>query len=74
MIKAESNKIAYLVACVGEFAKSTGMTQQEAFRYLRYHKGLDFLSEHYEAEHMLSLEEAIADLKMVTKQAGGMVV
>ena len=42
----------YIVASRGEFARTHGMTVREAGNYLNRYKGLDFLAEHYEAEHL----------------------
>ena len=44
--------IGYIVANIGEFARTHGMTVREAGNYLNRYKGLDFLAEHYEAEHL----------------------
>jgi hypothetical protein len=73
MDKEQRKRIAYFVACVGEFARATGLSAQEAFRYLYVHGGIDFLIEHYEAEHLLSIEDAIDDLKLIARQSGGMI-
>jgi hypothetical protein len=73
MDKTTKNMIAYLVACVSEFAVSTGLDAQAAYRYLSLHGGIDFLIEHYEVEHLLSLDDAVSDLKVITRQAGGMI-
>jgi len=65
MQSEELKKINYIVVCVNEFADTTGLSVQEAFRYLYNHKGITFLKEHYEIEHTLSLENAIDDLKII---------
>ena len=69
----KKKKIAYIVACISEFARATGLNTQEAFRYLNNHGGIDFLLEFYDVEHTLSFEEAVDDLKMVTQKAGGLI-
>ena len=43
-VPVDRRLIGYIVANIGEFARTHGMT-------VRY-KGLDFLAEHYEAEHL----------------------
>ena len=65
------NKIDYFVVCVNDFADMYGMSYVEAFDYLKKHKGLAFLSEHYDIEHTYSVEETIADLKQVCERNGG---
>jgi len=71
MQSEELKKINYIVVCVNEFADTTGLSVQEAFRYLYNHKGITFLKEHYEIEHTLSLENAIDDLKIICQKNGG---
>ena len=39
--------------------------------YLIRFNGIDFLTEHYEAEHLLSLDDAIQDLTQVCLNNGG---
>jgi hypothetical protein len=73
-MKAEERKVlAYIIACIGEFARATGLSVQEAFRYLNSHGGIDFLMEYYDVEHLLSVDDAVDDLKTVTRNAGGMI-
>jgi hypothetical protein len=67
----KKRKIDYIVVCVNEFSKATGLTVLESFRYLSNHGGLDFLSEHYDIEHTLSFEEVIEDLKRIARRTGG---
>jgi hypothetical protein len=69
----EEKKIEYIVACINEFSKETGLNAREAFRYLHYHGGITFLIDYYETEHMLSFGEVIGDLKKITRQTGGMI-
>jgi hypothetical protein len=73
MKREERNKIGYTVACIGEFARATGLGAREAFRYLHNHGGIDFLMEYYDTEHLLSFEDAVDDLKIVTRKSGGMI-
>lgn len=63
--------IGYIVANIGEFATTHGMTVREASNYLNRYKGLDFLAEHFEAEHLLSLQDSIQDLTRVCFNNGG---
>ena len=44
---------------------------REANNYLIRFNGIDFLTEHYEAEHLLSLDDAIQDLTQVCLNNGG---
>jgi hypothetical protein len=73
MCEKDRKKIAYIIACISEFADATGLTAREAFRYLNHHGGIDFLIECYETEHTLSLRDAVDDLKLVTQKSGGLI-
>ena len=64
--------IAYYVVCIRDFGETYGLTPKESYAYLERHKGLQFLIDCYEAEHTLSLEDAVADLTVVCKRNGGM--
>ncbi len=57
--------------CIVEFARKHGMLPKIAFNYLNEHRGLEFLDRCYEAEHQLSLEDALSDLKVYCQRYGG---
>ena len=61
------DKIGWTVACVGEFARRFDMPAKAAFHYLYEHGGIAFLDQHYEAEHLLSFDDAVEDLEIVCK-------
>ena len=50
------------------------MTRQAAYRYLQEHKGLAFLIEFYDVEHLQSIDDTIDDLLIVCQQNGGTLV
>ena len=64
-------KIDYTVACVGEFARRKNLPPRTAFLYLDRYKGIEFLTDHYEIEHTLSMEDAVDDLEIVCRNNGG---
>ena len=66
-----ANKISYTVACVSSFAAFHNLSKKDAFTYLYDNKAIDFLKEHYEIEHTLSLEDAVADMTEICRQNGG---
>ncbi|MFI3259515.1 MAG: DUF3791 domain-containing protein, partial [Rikenellaceae bacterium] len=67
-----SRKVAgFVVACVSEFARSYSLTIKEASNYLKRYKGLEFLTLHYEAQHLLSIEDSVQDLAQVCHNNGG---
>lgn len=64
-------KINYTVVCVNEFAKRFNIASKEAFNYLYTYKGIEFIKEHYDIEHTLSIEDAIDDLTIICRNNGG---
>lgn len=68
------NKIEYVVTCVAAFAEMHGLTNSQAYAYLRRYSGIDFLLEHYNAEHTLSIDDAVVDLQTICKNMGGRII
>ncbi len=71
MMSELKKKINYTVVCVNEFANKFNIASKEAFIYLYNHKGIEFIKEHYDVEHTLSLDDAVEDLTMVCRNNGG---
>ena len=51
--------IEYIIALVNEFAKRFGLTEIQAYRYIRIHKGIAFIEENYGVMHTLSFDDAV---------------
>ena len=64
-------EIPFLTACIYAFAQRLAITRQAAFRYLNKHKGLAFLIEFYDVEHLQSMDETVDDLLIVCQKNGG---
>lgn len=64
-------RITYMVYCINAFAARHGLSAKQAFAYLRRYKGMAFLDECYEAEHQLSISDAVNDLVAVCRNNGG---
>ena len=64
-------EIPFLTACIQAFGRRFSMTRQAAFRYLHKYKGLAFLIEFYDVEHLQSMDETIDDLLIVCQKNGG---
>ena len=58
------HEIPFLTACIQAFAHRFAMTRHE-------HKGLAFLIEFYDVEHLQSIEETIDDVLIICKKNGG---
>lgn len=69
--KIDKRIIGYVVAVINEFAKTYNLNVRGASNYLIRYRGLEFLTEHYEAEHLLSLEDSVEDLARVCYNNGG---
>jgi hypothetical protein len=67
-------QIHYYVMCVDEFAKAKSISVKDAFNYLHAYQGVEFLIECYDAEHTLSLENAVEDLTYICRNNGGNIV
>ena len=67
----DKNVIAYIIAAISEFAKSHHLSVREASNYLIRFKGIDFLTENYDAEHLLSFDDSVQDLTQVCLNKGG---
>lgn len=65
------SKIIYVDYCINAFADKYDLSVKEAYAYLSRFKGLDFLDECYEAEHLLSIRDAVNDLVEICKNNGG---
>jgi len=69
--KQQTNIINYLVICVNDFAERFRMNSKAAYKFLSQYGGIDFLMQHYEIEHTLSLDDAVDDLERVCRNNGG---
>lgn len=63
--------MTYTIYCINAFAEHYKLTAKQAFAYLKLHNGLKFLDECYEAEHQLSIRDAVNDLAQVCRNNGG---
>lgn len=64
-------KIPYINACIRAFAKRFQISVQNAFDYLYHFKGIQFLVEFYEVEHLQSIDDAVDDLVVCCRNNGG---
>lgn len=69
--KETYNRIEYIVSCVGEFAMQNRLTNAQSYLYLKQFGGIEFLTRFYEAEHLLSIDDAVVDLKNICLRNGG---
>ncbi|MDR3295226.1 MAG: DUF3791 domain-containing protein [Clostridiales Family XIII bacterium] len=69
--KQQTNIINYLVVCIDDFAERFTMNNKAAYDFLAQYGGIDFLMQHYDIEHTLSLDDAVEDLEKVCRNNGG---
>ena len=65
------NRVTYVIYCINAFATKYNLAAKQAYAYLHRFKGLDFLNDCYEAEHQLSIRDAVDDLTIICKRNGG---
>lgn len=64
-------KIPYINAVIRAFAKRFSLDIQSAFHYLWNFKGIQFLNDYYDIEHLQSIDDAVDDLKALCLKNGG---
>ena len=64
-------EIPFLTAAVQAFGQRCAMSRQAAFNYLHKYKGLAFLIEFYDVEHLQSMDDTVDDLLVVCQKNGG---
>lgn len=63
--------IDYTISLINEFARQYNLTDQQAYRYLKFHKGISFIEQHYGVIHTLDFKEAIDSVAMYCRKTGG---
>ncbi len=71
MKSEKQNRVTYFIYCINAFANRYSLSPKQAFAYLQRFDGLKFLDECYEAEHQLSITDAVEDLSVICKRNGG---
>ena len=63
--------VGYVVACINAFAKQFNIKLTAAVNYLNRFGGIAFLINHYDAQHLLSIDDTVQDLAIVCGNNGG---
>jgi hypothetical protein len=63
-----------MVYCISAFASHYELSIKQAYSYLKWFKGISFLDECYEAEHQLSIKDAVSDLSVICHRNGGALI
>ena len=64
-------QIPYTNACIRAFGRRFQLPTKEAFMYLLRFRGIAFLVDFYEIEHLQSIEDAVDDLIVCCQNNGG---
>lgn len=67
-------EIPYINLIIRSFAERFTLSRQAAYDYLQRHKGIAFLIEFYDVEHLQDPEETVDDLIIKCQQYGGTLV
>lgn len=65
------DKIEYIVIVISEFARQHKQPLQQAYHYLKHHRGIEFLDKSYDVEHLFSIEDAVDDLTAYCRRQEG---
>ncbi len=63
--------LEYTVALVNEFGKQFNLSDVQAYRYLKNHKGISFVEDNYGIIHTLDFTEAVDSVAMYCRRMGG---
>ena len=61
----------YIIALVNEFAKRYGLSDRQAYRYIRVHNGVTFIEHNYGIIHTLDFNEAVDSVVNYCRRSGG---
>lgn len=63
--------LEFTIAIITEFASNFNLTERQAYRYINFHKGLDFIEENYGIMHTLDFNEAVESVAIFCRKRGG---
>lgn len=61
----------YIIFLINEFARTFGLTESQAYRYLKNHEGISFIKQHYGIMHTLDDRESVESVAVYCKRNGG---
>lgn len=65
------DKVEYIIALVNEFAKTYGLSDAQAWRYMKRYDGVRLLDEQYGFMHTQSFSDMVADMALFMNRKGG---
>ena len=61
----------YIVALINEFGKKFGISDAEAFRYIRNYEALSYVQDNYDILHNLTFDDVVDSVSMLCRRKGG---
>ena len=61
----------YIIALANEFAKRFGLSDKQAYQYIRVHEGVAFIEQNYGIIHTLDFDEAVDSVATYCRRSGG---
>ncbi len=61
----------YIIALVNEFAKRFGLSDKQAYNYIRRHHGVSFIEQNYGIMHTLDFDDAVESVVTYCRKSGG---
>ncbi len=71
-MKNQSSIEKYIDFLICEFANEHDLSRGEALAFLEKYGAIEFLNEHFDIEHTLSIEDALDDMMIICRENGGM--
>jgi hypothetical protein len=71
MKRNDRDIIEYIIAVINGFSKRYGLSEKQAYLYIRAHKGVGFIEENYNIIHTLDFNEAIESVALYCRRTGG---
>ena len=63
--------LEYIIALVSEFANKFSLPEKNAYNYIYFHGGIEFIEQNYGIMHTLSFDDAVEDVATYCRKSGG---
>ena len=67
----EIDIIEFIIAVINEFALYYGLTEHQAYQYIRNHDGVSFIQQNYNIMHTLDFRDSVESVANFCKRNGG---
>lgn len=68
------DKIEYIIAFINEFAQRLGLTDSQAYRYLKTYGAIANIDKHYGVLHMMDFRGNVEDVATYCRRKGGLLI